>query len=605
MTIESDLQALVTQTNALNTTVTNELTDVNADVSAVRTRVTTLETKVNTLESTIPTGGTTPTTPTTPTTNPVTEIVELLPTTNNYEGRTVLKDGILFVWDGQFWVEVKSTFDPTSVPESVIVVANLPSTGTDGDVIFNNADGFLYSRTNGVWTKVVVTVTAANEVANASITVAKFAQGLRPVEIADALPSSGNVVGRLVFLTTDNKLYRYNGTAFINGIATTDLTGTISADQIAANAITTGKIQAGAITASQIASSAINTTQLAAGSITSDKIVANAITGDKIAANSITSDKIVANSITAGKIAVGAITASQIQSSAIDPSKLTGSTSLQNVGSNVSFGLGAPWASGTDVAGGVFRSNSVNFASIAMNAGGGNSSVSATTNTDGTGGAFVGWGGWNGVTSYQSRGILGWGSGWGGFFDKLGGKYALLGGTTYSLQGNGTIGPFTGAHDGLYLKTSPTPEVGDILIDQAIVAKQNVDNAITTVTKSSTPNQKGAIGVLSSVAAPTHIPVSLSRLSDKGFPELDPQYASVMSTHKALAINSLGEGLINVVGEGGNIEIGDLIVTSSVAGKGMKQSDDIVRSITVAKSREAVSFSAGEVKQVACIYLAG
>jgi hypothetical protein len=38
----------------------------------------------------------------------------------------------------------------------------------------------------------------------------------------------------------------------------------------------------------------------------------------------------------------------------------------------------------------------------------------------------------------------------------------------------------------------------------------------------------------------------------------------------------------------------------------MKQSDNIIRSITVAKAREDVTFtSATEEKQIACIYLAG
>jgi hypothetical protein len=71
-------------------------------------------------------------------------------------------------------------------------------------------------------------------------------------------------------------------------------------------------------------------------------------------------------------------------------------------------------------------------------------------------------------------------------------------------------------------------------------------------------------------------------------------------------VNALGEGLINVCGENGNLVVGDLIVTSSIPGKGMKQSDDIIRSITVARSREAVTFSSPtDVQQVACIYLCG
>jgi hypothetical protein len=88
--------------------------------------------------------------------------------------------------------------------------------------------------------------------------------------------------------------------------------------------------------------------------------------------------------------------------------------------------------------------------------------------------------------------------------------------------------------------------------------------------------------------------------------KLDPQFEQIVATHDFVAINSLGEGQINVCGEAGTIELGDLIVTSSVPGKGMRQSDDIVRSTTVAKARETVTFdSPTQVKQIACIYLCG
>lgn len=79
-----------------------------------------------------------------------------------------------------------------------------------------------------------------------------------------------------------------------------------------------------------------------------------------------------------------------------------------------------------------------------------------------------------------------------------------------------------------------------------------------------------------------------------------------IDTHDRALVNALGEGSVNVCGENGDIEVGDLIVTSSIAGKGMRQSDDIVRGYTVAKSREAVTFSSpDEIKQIACIYLCG
>ena len=85
-----------------------------------------------------------------------------------------------------------------------------------------------------------------------------------------------------------------------------------------------------------------------------------------------------------------------------------------------------------------------------------------------------------------------------------------------------------------------------------------------------------------------------------------PEFANIYDTYRCVGFNAIGEGTINVCGEGGNISIGDLIVTSSIAGKGMKQGDDIVRSITVAKARESVIFSgATDVKTIACIYLSG
>ena len=45
-----------------------------------------------------------------------------------------------------------------------------------------------------------------------------------------------------------------------------------------------------------------------------------------------------------------------------------------------------------------------------------------------------------------------------------------------------------------------------------------------------------------------------------------------------------------ICNEGGEVEPGDLLCTSSTAGYLMKQSDDVIRSYTVGKSMESVSF---------------
>ena len=161
-------------------------------------------------------------------------------------------------------------------------------------------------------------------------------------------------------------------------------------------------------------------------------------------------------------------------------------------------------------------------------------------------------------------------------------------------------GTFTGAHDTLILKNTLV-ELGDILVDTKVIGKSSMSNVICESVVSSQPNQKAATGVYLFKAT------DMGAIFPNGVMELDAwELNSIIDTYDYCAMNSLGEGQVNVCGENGDIEIGDLIVTSSMRGKGMRQSDDIVRNYTVAKSREAVTFSSPtEVKTIACIYLCG
>jgi hypothetical protein len=166
----------------------------------------------------------------------------------------------------------------------------------------------------------------------------------------------------------------------------------------------------------------------------------------------------------------------------------------------------------------------------------------------------------------------------------------------------GTWSPFTGSHDGLIAKGTPI-EVGDILIDsECIVTK--VSDSLTIVEPSSTPNQVGAIGVLVS-QRPLLAGVPAALMEGKVI--TDPAYVDTLAeTYDNTVINGVGEGAVNVCGENGDINIGDFIVTSSIPGKGMKQADNVMRSYTIARARQAVTFSSPtEVKLVACIYLCG
>ena len=181
------------------------------------------------------------------------------------------------------------------------------------------------------------------------------------------------------------------------------------------------------------------------------------------------------------------------------------------------------------------------------------------------------------------------------------GVYSRGGSYDFYAAGTGVnYGPFTGGHDGLIPIDSPLFEAGDIVCDVKVVHKAGISNAICEIAQSTKANQKGVIGAL--VWRDTMNPTDLPAALDYSIQE----HVLLTDTYDLVAFNAVGEGLLNVCGEGGDFEIGDLIVTSSIPGKGMKQADDLVRSITVAKIRENVSFKyTTEIRQVAVIYMCG
>jgi len=97
----------------------------------------------------------------------------------------------------------------------------------------------------------------------AAIVNTDFASSITPVEIFAVLPTTDNFTGRQVLLTTDKKLYRYNGTAWTNEVDGGD---------ISSNSIVTGSIATGAIKAAQIDASAVTAGKIAAGSVTADRM---------------------------------------------------------------------------------------------------------------------------------------------------------------------------------------------------------------------------------------------------------------------------------------------------------------------------------------------
>lgn len=196
-------------------------------------------------------------------------------------------------------------------------------------------------------------------------------------EIVASLPTTNLFEGRVVYLTLEDKLYRYDGASWIASVAAGDITGTLADAQIASlaaskvtgqlgdaqlaaisaakvtgqlsdsqlaaiaaakltgqivttqitdSAITTAKVAAGAITASSIAASAITTDKLAANSITTAKIAAGAITTNEIAANTIVAADIAAGTITGTEIAAATITGAKIAAGTIQASNIAAGT---------------------------------------------------------------------------------------------------------------------------------------------------------------------------------------------------------------------------------------------------------------------------------------
>lgn len=153
--------------------------------------------------------------------------------------------------------------------------------------------GQTYSVTAGFDTNednASVTIRATGSGAYAGVAVDKvfsLSKAKGGYEIVATLPSTDLFEGRVVFLTTDDKLYRYTGAAWTAAVPAVDITGTITETQIGTDAITTPKIAANAVTAAEIAANTITAGQIATNAITADKILAGAITAAKVATNEI------------------------------------------------------------------------------------------------------------------------------------------------------------------------------------------------------------------------------------------------------------------------------------------------------------------------------
>jgi hypothetical protein len=164
----------------------------------------------------------------------------------------------------------------TALPLAIQVVATLPTTVTDyaGMIVWaSTTSGFALIDANKVFDGVANTATingftagiplyvrvAFYDVfgktslnATSEFTVTPFSNSA-DLPVVTALPSSGLAEGQVVYLTTDDKLYRYDGTAWVTWVDGSDiLAASVTAGKIATTSLSAISANMGTLTAGNI-----------------------------------------------------------------------------------------------------------------------------------------------------------------------------------------------------------------------------------------------------------------------------------------------------------------------------------------------------------------
>jgi predicted phage tail protein len=256
------------------------------------------------------------------------EPVATLPATGDFVGQIKYDTtaNALYRWTGTAWSDDIFSITSGSVNlasfaagiEPISIVSSLPNPSgyTGAKIVFLTTDNKIYRYTGTAWEAGVL----ASDI-NGTLDADNFSNSLRPVEVVSSLPSLGNFIGRTAFLTTDGKLYRFTSAGWTASVPSTDLSGAITNAQI--EGLAASKVT-GQLTNTQIADLAatkitgqITETQITDNAISAPKISAGAITTAKLAAGAVTADQIGANAITAAKIDSGAITTAKLAAGAV------------------------------------------------------------------------------------------------------------------------------------------------------------------------------------------------------------------------------------------------------------------------------------------------
>jgi hypothetical protein len=282
-------------------------------------------------------------------------------------------DGTLKVYQGATDVTASATLSATAgsgVTGSINTATNSPVSGQPKG----------YYRITAL--SVDVGTLTLSAVYNGVTYTATFAVSKNKIgyEIVSSLPSTNLFVGRMAFLTTDSKLYRYTASGWTTAVPAVDISGQLQDAQVSALAASkiTGQLsdaQIQAVAAAKVSGQLTNAqlqdiaatkitgqltnAQLEAiastkitgqltnsqiesitaakltGQIVGTQITDGAISTAKIAAGAITANEIAADTITAANIAAGAVTASEISAGAVTTAKLAaGAVTANEIAAN-------------------------------------------------------------------------------------------------------------------------------------------------------------------------------------------------------------------------------------------------------------------------------
>lgn len=158
---------------------------------------------------------------------------------------------------------------------------------------------------------------------------------------------------------------------------------------------------------------------------------------------------------------------------------------------------------------------------------------------------------------------------------------------------------FTGQHRCLFDELYEHLQVGMIAVstgrycDLSGSDEVHIDEALPILKVCNKPYDPSVFGVVSFVEGES---------DEMHVFQVGTMVAHVAAVDRRVSVNSVGEGCVLVCNEGGHLKNGDLIVSSSRPGIGMRARDDVIRSSTVAKITCNCIFSRDEIKLVGCIY---